>query len=146
MFAIKKRIDNWFGNGFIDVNDKKSVGKFGENVATQYLRHKKKFKIITRNWKKGHGEIDIVCWDIDVLVFVEVRTRSIKSNVTGYYSINKKKKEILRSVCKSYLSGLNKPPKNFRFDVVELKFSHYHDYSIHHFQNVALFNKFDITK
>ena len=37
---------------------------------------KKRYKIITKNWKNGHLEIDIIAKNKKEIVFVEVKTRS----------------------------------------------------------------------
>jgi putative endonuclease len=51
------------------------VARFGEEVATNCLK-KIGYKIIERNFRKGYGEIDIVSIFNNVLVFVEVKTRT----------------------------------------------------------------------
>jgi putative endonuclease len=55
------------------------TARFGEDIATNYLR-KKGYKIIERNFRKGYGEIDIISTFENILVFVEVKTRA-----TGLY-------------------------------------------------------------
>lgn len=50
------------------------TGKSGEDAAEYYLvRHG--MKIIERNWRLGHKEVDIIALDGDEIVFVEVKTR-----------------------------------------------------------------------
>ena len=51
----------------------KQTGKDGENRATQYLISKG-FAIIERNWRTKGGEIDIIAYKNDTIVFVEVKT------------------------------------------------------------------------
>jgi len=43
-------------------------------LAVEYLE-KKGYKIEERNFRTRFGEIDIVCWDAQTLVFVEVKTK-----------------------------------------------------------------------
>lgn len=50
------------------------LGKDGENFAVNFLEGKG-YQIITRNWRCGSYELDIVALDGDSLVFVEVKTR-----------------------------------------------------------------------
>lgn len=59
------------------------IGRFGEYRALEYLRRVKKNRIICRNWKYRHGEIDLVAWDNEVLVFIEVRTRRKSAQLFG---------------------------------------------------------------
>jgi putative endonuclease len=51
------------------------VGARGERLAASFLK-KNGYKVMERNYRsKRWGEIDIVAWDGDTLVFVEVKTR-----------------------------------------------------------------------
>ena len=53
---------------------KRSIGNLGEDIACEFLVNKK-HKILTRNYWKPWGEIDIVSRAPDgALVFVEVKT------------------------------------------------------------------------
>lgn len=55
-------------------NDNKVTGNKGEGIASNYLDNKG-YRIVERNFRTRFGEIDIVCWDKDILVFVEVKTK-----------------------------------------------------------------------
>lgn len=59
------------------MNDpRKSRGNFAEGIAISFLK-KKKFKILTANYRYRGGEIDIIGYDSGEkeLVFVEVRSK-----------------------------------------------------------------------
>ena len=51
------------------------IGRYGEDMAAKLLR-KKGYKILERNFRAGHNEIDIIAQNKDYTVFVEVKTRS----------------------------------------------------------------------
>ena len=51
-----------------------NAGRQAEDLAARFLE-KKKLRIIARNYRCRGGEIDLVCRDGKVLVFVEVRLR-----------------------------------------------------------------------
>ncbi len=55
-------------------HDNKLTGNKGEELATRYLE-KKGYKIQERNFRTRFGELDIICWDGQTLVFVEVKTK-----------------------------------------------------------------------
>ncbi len=57
--------------------DPKLFGAWGEQVAADFLR-KRGMKILATNYRRStaKGEIDLVAWDGDTLVFVEVRTKT----------------------------------------------------------------------
>lgn len=57
------------------MNRKEAVGKFGEEIARDFLV-KKGYEIINCNLKLSYKEIDIIAKRGDFLVFVEVKTRS----------------------------------------------------------------------
>lgn len=116
-------------------------GKFGEDLAAEHCRTQLGYRVIARNWSYNRDELDMVCRDGEVLVFIEVRARSEDALVSGYYSVNKRKKEILRRVCTNYLRQLKKPPKHFRFDIIDVSISKKGYGKVRHYPNVPLFSK-----
>ncbi|HCS47440.1 MAG TPA: YraN family protein, partial [Candidatus Aminicenantes bacterium] len=56
------------------MSDARALGRSGEEAAVNYLR-KKKFKVVCRGFRFHKGEIDVIAYDKDILVFVEVKTR-----------------------------------------------------------------------
>ncbi len=54
---------------------KQEIGALGEELASRFLVNKG-FKIITRNYRKKFGEIDIICEKSKMLHFIEVKTVS----------------------------------------------------------------------
>ena len=50
------------------------LGKWGEDIAQDFLRQNG-YRILYRDWKYGHRDLDLVAIDNDVLVIVEVKTR-----------------------------------------------------------------------
>jgi len=55
-------------------SENKKTGNRGEDLAVLYLK-KKGYRVEERNFRTRFGEIDIVCWDAQTLVFVEVKTK-----------------------------------------------------------------------
>lgn len=122
-------------------------GGVGERLAAEWLQRERHFKIIARNWrnpKDRRDEIDLICRDGDVLVFVEVKARSAAALVQGYHAVDERKRRVLRRGIKTYLAQLKEKPRTFRFDVVEVTFPKVGSASpeILHFANVALFSKY----
>lgn len=114
------------------------IGRLGENAAAKFLAGEG-LKIVARNFRSGHGEIDIVARDAGCLVFVEVKTRSENAVVDGYYAaVSKKKLAVLRKCARAFMSRMPNKPDNWRFDAVEVR----HDrdgkpVSVRHFPNVG---------
>ena len=117
-----------------------AIGDWGERRAANFLK-RRGFRIITRNWRCGRDELDLVAWDGSVLVFVEVRTRQADALISGYDSINARKKRALVRACKAYMAGLLHTPRYFRFDVIEGKLGNDGQLTINHYENISLFPK-----
>lgn len=96
----------------------KNWGREGEEIAAKFLSEKG-FEIIQRNFRFGHGEIDIVAKaPDDYLVFIEVKLRRSNTYGEAEYSITlNKQKQIKRiAACYLYVKQLSDIP--CRFDVV----------------------------
>jgi putative endonuclease len=104
------------------------VGIEGETAAADYLR-RQGWKIITRNWRHGRDELDIVARDGVNLVFVEVKSRTVpltrgraQWRANGYFAVDKRKRHALARACRAYMRALSAPPPHFRFDIIEVAF------------------------
>lgn len=117
------------------------TGRYGEDEAARYCRKKLKYQIITRNWRCGHDEIDLICRDGKVMVFIEVRTRKAGALVQGVHSVDKRKRVRLRRACRNYLYRVKVPPPHFRFDIIDIALSKKGTVKIRHFPNIPLFSK-----
>jgi putative endonuclease len=99
------------------------AGARGEALAAEFLQRERGFAIVARNWRNPRDrrdELDLICRDGDVLVFVEVKTRSAGALVPGYYAVDRRKKRVLLRACSAYLQQLRSPPCTYRLDVVEV--------------------------
>jgi putative endonuclease len=99
-----------------------SSGARAEALAAQTLTGRG-WKVLARNWRNPadrREELDLVCADGEVLVFVEVKARSARALVPGYFAVNARKKRVLLRAAHAYLRGLRQPPRTVRFDVVEV--------------------------
>jgi len=116
-------------------------GQYGEDLAADYCKRTLGFQLIARNWRYKRYELDIVCVDAGVLVFVEVRARAANALVGGYHSIDAHKKQVLQRGSKAYINQLQNPPKHVRFDVIEVSLSDDGEGDVRHYGNVPLFSK-----
>ncbi|MBI4456829.1 MAG: YraN family protein [Acidobacteria bacterium] len=93
------------------------VGEAGETVALRFLLGKG-YDVVARNFRVGNGELDIIAYHGETLVFVEVKTRSHKDRYPPQLAVNKRKEEKLvrlaTAFCHRY--GLDLVP--IRFDVI----------------------------
>jgi putative endonuclease len=102
-----------------------ALGSRGEHLAAHFLR-RNWYKILYRNFQSRRGgEIDIVCRDrrANVLVFVEVKSRTTDLFGPPHEAVNfVKQKRIIRAA-KEWLRLLNRPDVAYRFDIVEIVFT-----------------------
>lgn len=122
------------------------TGARGERLAEAFLRRERGYAIIARNWRNPRDrreEIDLVCRDGDVLVFVEVKARDAAALVPGYFAVDRRKKAVLRRACSAYLRSLPMPPRTYRLDIVEVAFpAGGGEPEVNHFASIALFSRF----
>ena len=116
-------------------------GQYGEDLAADYFKRTLGFQVIARNWRYKKYELNIVCLDSEVLVFVEVCARAASALVGGYHSIDTHKKRVLQRGSKAYINQLQNPPKHVRFDVIDVSLSDEGEGDVRHYGNVPLFSK-----
>jgi len=121
-----------------------STGERGERQAAIFLQGMG-YEVVARNWRNPadrRDELDLVCRDGEVLVFVEVKTRSSAAIVSGFYAVDKRKKSVVLRAAKAYLRKLPEPrPQTYRFDVVEVSARAEAAPEIRHYENIELFPK-----
>ncbi len=126
----------WFSRG--------SAGEQGERRAAEWLHRELGYTIVARNWRNPRDrreEIDLVCRDGEVLVFVEVKARAAGALVPGYFAVDERKKRVMRRAIQAYLRPLSPKPHTFRFDVVEIELGPGPKPAVLHFANIPLFSK-----
>ena len=96
------------------------VGKKGELLAQEHLKEIG-YEIIAVNYRCSFGEIDIIAFQDDYLVFIEVKTRSSNNYGLPYESVSYAKQEKIRKVAAYYLQSNNLFQRDCRFDVVSIE-------------------------
>ena len=97
----------------------KIVGNAGEIQAQNFLK-KNKYKILATNYACALGEIDIIAQQKDVIVFVEVKTRSSNEFGRPCEAVTPYKQNKIRTVASYYLMLKGWSERNVRFDVIEV--------------------------
>lgn len=93
-------------------------GSKGEQIALKHLEDKG-YKILEKNWRYSHLEIDIIARTENEIVFVEVKTRN-----TAYFgfpeaAVNRKKQQFLANAANAYINSRNIDLEN-RFDIISI--------------------------
>lgn len=94
-------------------------GKWGEDCAASYLE-KKGAIIVARNVRTPAGEIDLIVLDREMLVFVEVKTRSTQVGVYPEEAITEEKLDHMINSAECYLDEHPEFPDNWRLDVIAI--------------------------
>ena len=96
-------------------------GRIGEDLAHRYLRSRG-CTIVARNYRtrSGSGEIDLVAWDGDVLVFVEVKTRASAAFGAPEAAVDIEKRDRLERAARDYARRANVAWGKTRFDIVSI--------------------------
>ncbi len=96
------------------------IGKQGEQIAEEYFI-KNNCEILEKNFRAGHGEIDLIVKENDTILFVEVKTRTNTNFGTPIESITEKKINILKETANRYLFEKNFETFEYRFDFIGIK-------------------------
>lgn len=97
----------------------KELGRRGEEAAVRYLV-KRGYEIVERNWECFAGEADIIARDGDILVFVEVKTRSDLSMGFPSEAVTREKRERYEKIACAYVADHDFTEMMLRFDVVAI--------------------------
>lgn len=99
--------------------NKRKFGIIGEKIAQSYLVNNG-YQILDTNFYTKSGEIDIISKINNILVFVEVKTRSNLKYGTPAMAVNYKKKKHIKKVAKIFLNRNSLYKYCVRFDVIEV--------------------------
>jgi putative endonuclease len=97
------------------------AGRRGEDLAHRYLR-RRGCTIVARNYRprEGGGEIDVVAWQGEILMFVEVKTRASAEYGTPDRAVDSDKERFLRRAARDYARRAGIEWSRVRFDIVSI--------------------------
>jgi len=96
-----------------------SLGREGEERACAFLK-RKGYRILDRNYRSPHGEVDIVAARRGVLVFCEVKTRTLGGMEEALEAVDGAKQGRIARVAEHYLAFKSPGVDRCRFDVIAL--------------------------
>jgi putative endonuclease len=118
------------------VSDRRQrLGRWGEEAAAKYLQASG-YAIVGRNVRLGHDEIDLIARKEDLLVFVEVKTRTSSSFAYPEDSVTMHKQTRMLAAAERYLDDHPESPESWQFDVIAVEGSPEREAIITHFENV----------
>ena len=105
--------------------NRKTVGAAGEASAIAFLESRA-YRLVDANVRPeggmARGELDLIAWHGECLVFVEVKTRRVASGAQGTpgEAVDARKRRQLVSLAAAYLAHHALDDVPCRFDVVEV--------------------------
>ncbi|MEE9440182.1 MAG: YraN family protein [Saprospiraceae bacterium] len=109
------------------------LGKKGEEIAIEFLV-KKGYKILEKNWRYRRSEVDIICMNDDILVFVEVKSRSDNYFGNPESFVTAKKETLLIDAASYYMEKIDHQWE-IRFDIIAVLFHNQAYQTIEHFKD-----------
>src|SRR5262249_62264351 len=92
-----------------------SFGRRSEILAIDHLRSLG-YRIVTSGYRANGGEVDVIAWEGDVLVFIEVKARRNAEPPEDAVGLRKQQRMI--RAAKSYLSKHHLEDAQYRFDIL----------------------------
>ncbi len=100
-------------------NLRQILGQKGEKQAARYLK-KKGYKIVTSNYRCQYGEIDLIAKNADILIFIEVKTRTSSDFGGPAAAVDCRKQKQISKVAHHYLVTHHNDDVDARFDVISI--------------------------
>lgn len=114
--------------------DSKKFGYLAERASIEFLI-KKGYHILYHSYRNYHGEIDIIAFDQDVVVFVEVKSRKSKKYGAPEEAVHQLKQRRILKVAQLYQQENKLIDKVVRFDVIAIERDQGKLFRIRHIKN-----------
>jgi putative endonuclease len=94
-------------------------GRKGERIACRFLLQQG-FDILARRHRGRSGELDIIAFENDTLVFIEVKMRSSREFGEPWEFVDWQKQQILRRAAEEFIADYDLGQYAYRFDIVSV--------------------------
>ncbi|MDR1728769.1 MAG: YraN family protein [Acidobacteriota bacterium] len=95
------------------------LGRKGERLACRHLL-REGFDILARRWRGRSGELDIVAFEGDLLVFVEVKTRATDRYGAPWEFVDARKQQALERAAAEFIAACDLGRYAYRFDIASV--------------------------
>jgi putative endonuclease len=116
--------------------NKQDLGKLGEKLAVKYLKGED-YQIIEQNYRCRFGEIDVIAYKDNYLIFVEVKTKQNENFGSPQEEVDFHKQRKLEQLALYYISQHSEWKVDFRFDVIGILYKE-EDHQLSHLKNAFL--------
>lgn len=107
------------------------LGESGERIAIDYLVGREGYRVVVTNFRvplgrglrgqKLNAEIDVVAYDGETLVFVEVKTRTSSEMVAPERAVDLRKQRQIARAARRYRQLMKVVEEPYRYDVVTVQ-------------------------
>jgi putative endonuclease len=99
------------------------LGRAGEDVAAAHLE-RLGLDVLARNHRTRFGELDLIAWDGETLVFCEVKTARATARTSPWDNLSPPKREQVRRMAAAWLAETADRPHaaELRFDAIGVTF------------------------
>lgn len=109
------------------------LGKKGEEIATEFIR-KKGYTVLETNWRHRKAEIDIIAKVDEVLIFIEVKSRSSDLFGRPESFVDATKQQLIADAASVYMEEVGHEWE-VRFDIISVLFHNEAYQSVDHFKD-----------
>lgn len=116
--------------------DRLRKGRNGEQIALEYLLQRE-FRLLHKNWRHHHLEIDLIMEKEGCIHIVEVRSRTFPAVVDPLESVGSRKRRNLINAANNFVlaSGID---SDVIFDIVSVLFMEDGSYSVEFYENTFI--------
>lgn len=106
------------------------LGAWGETLALNFLQNKG-FRILETNWRHQRAEVDIIAMEGEILVFVEVKTRTSDYFGPPETFVTHQKENLMVRAAHAYMHKIDHHWE-IRFDIIGILRRSGEEYTIEH--------------
>ena len=107
------RWPSWLRRGDPEEAEHLKLGRRGEKLAVRHLK-RNGYRVLARNWRCKHDELDVVARRDDLLVVVEVKTRRDTTFGRPADAVDREKRRRLSRAGLAYVKRLRAKPRALR--------------------------------
>jgi putative endonuclease len=96
---------------------RQALGEVGERIAERWVA-RRGWRIVSRRFRSGHRDIDLVAEDEGTIVFIEVKARRGATFGGPVAAVNWRKQRELARSAKVWIDRHGRPTEAYRFDVI----------------------------
>lgn len=109
------------------------LGIQGEQIAKDYLMQND-YEILDENWTHLKSEIDIIAYQHQKIIFIEVKTRSSTAFGQPEDFVSKAKQKQMELASAEYIELMNHQGE-IRFDIIAILFNPQNKYTLKHIED-----------